>query len=200
MDLINCPYCNLHAHTKYRYTEIVLCGYCKIPIARNKKNTLQIKPAAKPEEFKFDLIDKSFVYNNHHYKITGYIRYFYNEGYLYQWAAYNHNTYVWLCESLGNWFIVSPEKEFENINVSKLSVNTVFSYKGDQYTVDELSLFYNYYMEGELPDFFYTQTKGKSIECSSKNKIIQFNVLENNQIEMYTGQHVNFKDLNINLR
>lgn len=199
MDLVNCPYCNLHAHTKYRYTEIFLCSYCKKPIARNKNNSSQIQLASKPEESKFDLMHKSFVYNNHHYQITGYIRYFYTEGYLYQWAAYNHNAYIWLCESLGKWFILAPEKEYTNINVPQLRVNNTFSYKGQKYTVDELSVFYNYYMEGELPDFAYMHNKGISIECSSHDELIQFNVFPDNQIEMYKGQCVDFKKLNLKL-
>jgi hypothetical protein len=200
MDLVNCPHCNLHVHTHYMYAEIFVCAYCKTPIARN--NQLPVKPviAAKPNEFNFDLMNKSFTYEYHHYKITGYIRYFYTQGYLYQWAAYNHKTYIWLCESLGNWFVLAPAKECVDIDPSRLRAGSIFSYKANEYTVDELSLFYTYYMEGELPVFNYTQTKGVSIECSSQNKLIHINMFSENHMEMYTGETVHLKDLNISLK
>lgn len=199
MDIVNCPHCNLHAHTKHMHTEIVLCGYCKAPIARNDKRSLQVKLANRPEEFKFDLIGKSFSYRNDYYTITGYIRYFYTEGYLYQWAAYNNRNHIWLCESLGNWFILSEESKNTSIDVpvSTLRPNHNFTYNGLQYTVDALSLFSNYYMEGELPEFPYLHTKGISIECSNQKSLIQFNVYQGNLIDMFVGTSVHINDLKI---
>ncbi len=199
MDLIMCPYCKVHSHTKYLYTEIILCSHCKELISRNTHSMVEVKKTKKPQEYRNELMHTSFLYNNQQYQITGYIRYFYTEGYLYQWAAYSHNTYIWLCECLGEWFILKPEKDVSAIPVAKLRVEHVFDYKGMEYTVDELSLFYAYYMEGELPDFNYSQSKGVSIECSNNKELIHFNLYSNNVIEMFTGQTVNLKDLNIKL-
>jgi hypothetical protein len=199
MDLVLCPYCKVHSHTKYLYTEVVLCSQCKEPISKNIKSVSQEKIATKPQEQRYDLTHTSFLYLNQHYQITGYIRYFYTEGYLYQWAAYNHNTYIWLCECMGEWFILKPAKQWTTIPVATLRVENVFNFKGVEYTVDELSLFYTYYMEGELPDFNYSQTKGISIECSNKNELVHFNLYSNNEIEMFTGQMVHLKELNIKL-
>lgn len=199
MDLILCPYCNIHAHTKYLYTEVVLCSHCKEPIQKNKRSLQPIDIATKPQEQQYDLMHTSFLYNNQQYQVTEYLRYFYTEGYLYQWAAYSHSSYIWLCECLGEWFILKSEKVVVTIPVAKLRVGNVFTYKGIEYTVEELSLFYTYYMEGELPDFNYSQTKGVSIECSNKNELVQFNVYSNNVIEMFTGQTVNLTALNIKL-
>jgi hypothetical protein len=201
MDLINCPYCNLHTNAKYKHTSVIVCINCKTPIVKEHKISApaKITVANKPNESKFDLMGKSFWYNDSLYQITGYIRYFYTEGYLYQWAAYNNKTVIWLCESLGNWFVLSSEKNIENFNVAELRPEHFFSHKGKKYKVDALSTFHNYYMEGELPDFLYHHTKGVSIECSYQDELIQFNIYPDNMIEMYTGKCVDLKDLKVSL-
>jgi|GEM_PF-2733495 len=201
MDLINCPYCNLHTYTKYKHTSVIVCLNCKTPIVKERKTSAPAKIvfAGKPNESNFDLMHKSFWYNQSSYEITGYIRYFYTEGYLYQWAAYNNKKYIWLCESLGNWFVLSPENDMEDIDAATLRPDHFFSYKEKKYKVDGLSAFYNYYMEGELPDFLYNHAKGVSIECSNQDELIQFNIYPDNLIEMYTGKCVDFKDLKVSL-
>ena len=149
MDLRICPHCNLHSHVRYSHTAIQLCSNCNRPITNDSIQLFvedQFKMALKPSEMSFDLMHRSFWYHAVTYKITGYIRYYYTEGYLYMWAAYNHSKHIWLCECLGNWFVLSEENEPLETDPIGLRPNDTFSYKGIQYHVDAVSFFYNYYM------------------------------------------------------
>ena len=201
MDIIYCPHCNMSTYAKYRHASMLACSYCKAPITKNNSLPVIVRQELieKPREFNFDLMHKYFWFNNLSYQITGYVRYFYTEGYLYQWSAYNHNAHIWLCECLGNWFILSEEKESVDIGtpITALRPNSMFMYKGQQYTVDTLSMFHGYYMEGELPEFPYLHTKGLSIECSNQNNLIHFNIYPENRIDTFVGKSVHLKDLKI---
>lgn len=191
--MTSCSYCQTYNLYRYTYTVSKICESCNHIVSQNATKTCDYKPLAVPKEYCLDLLNTTISLVDIQGTITGRLRYFYNEGYLNKWAFYSDNKCTWLCESMGNYFLLAQSEH--GYFADDLKVNDTITQNEVNYTVDAVYNAIGYSMQGELPDFDTNFTTFKSIECSFDNQILIIHENEQNEQVYFTGIDIEFDEI-----
>ncbi|HTF80289.1 MAG TPA: hypothetical protein VL947_01135 [Cytophagales bacterium] len=191
--MISCTRCGTVHVFKYSSSAVGLCTQCQYTVSDETTNLVPYRSFPIPQEYCLDLLNKEVSLGHIKGVITGKLRYFYTEGYLNKWAFCFSGQHLWLCESLGTYFLLKPSQVGRF--ASDLKPGDAVSHDQTNYTVDAIHKALGYSLEGETPHFDTYFSAFDSIECSMDNEILMIHRSNAGQEIFFTGSHIDFHDI-----
>ena len=191
----SCPSCGASLELEYRFSEMVICGFCNQTCHLSGDSV-----EAKGEKIKLSDYGSNFYIGatgtvlNQDFKVLGRIRFQYPDGFWDKWLirlANNPDTEYWLQEDEGDYTLFEKADILpENSNFSELKVGKKYGLKSDELFISEKNTAQIVGGEGELPhrvipgeqaDFVDGIIYGKAIQTS-----LEFMPLKK---QFYTTKH-----------
>lgn len=191
--MAQCKNCGNTLLFKYRSSEVKCCEQCGHIVSADLLSKVNDVSIPIPDEYCMDLVHKHAYIESERGTITGRIRYFYEEGYMNKWPLCFESYHVWICESLGRYFVLNASQpgSFNN----DLWVEETVVYKGVEYHVDSIHEAFGYSLVGEMPKFDSYFFKFKSIECSCEGNLLVIHQQEDGSQIFFTGRDITYKEL-----
>jgi hypothetical protein len=191
--MVQCRNCGNHLLFRYNFTIAKVCEQCGHVVSSDLLDKSLYKPFPVPDEYCLDLIHKTVSLKKTQGMVTGRLRYFYTEGYLNKWPLCFEGKHLWICESMGHYFMLMPSQvgNFEK----DLEVEDTVTHEGVTYSVDAIHQALGYSMEGELPDFDTYFSEFSSIECSNGKQILIIHQNPQDVQIFFTGMDITFNEI-----
>lgn len=191
--MAQCRNCGNQLLFRYHFTVAKVCEQCGYMVSTDSLYKSLYKPEPVPDEYCLDLIHKAVSLKKTQGIVTGRLRYFYSEGYLNKWPLCFEGKHLWICESMGHYFMLLPS--LVGTFSKDLEVEDTVTHEGISYSVDAIHQASDYSMEGELPDFDTYFSKFSSIECSNGKQILIIHQDAQGAQIFFTGMEITFNEI-----